>query len=407
MSIVAEGPPRQLRMAHLAVVGSHSVNGVAALHSRLVQERLLRDFAELYPARFNNKTNGVTPRRWLLLCNPLLAAAITQRIGDGWVTDLDRLAELRKFDTDEAFIAELARIKHHNKQSLMTMLEARCGVTFTTNALYDVQVKRIHEYKRQLMSCLHVIHLYRRMKLDGDLTIQPRVVLFGGKAAPGYARAKKQIKLINDVAAVINGDPTLHGRLHCFFIPNYNVSFAERIIPAADLSEQISMAGKEASGTGNMKFQMNGALTIGTLDGANIEIREEVGSENFFLFGETAESVRELIDGGYHPRPFVEKSKALSGAIELIARGTFSPDEPNRFADVVHYLRESDPYLIAADFDAYVAAQDAAAAVYQDPAAWGKMVVANIAGAGKFSSDRTIREYAADIWNVRPVPISL
>jgi starch phosphorylase len=404
MSIIDEGPPRQLRMAHLAVVGSHSVNGVAALHSRLVKERLFRDFVDLYPDRFNNKTNGVTPRRWLLLCNPGLATAIDARIGRDWVTDLSQLSRL---EADDELIAELAGIKRNNKARLARMVKGRCGITLPLDALYDVQVKRIHEYKRQLMNCLHVIHLYRRIKLEGDTNVLPRVVIFGGKAAPGYARAKKHIKLINDVAAVINADPTLADKLRCVFVPNYNVSSAEVIIPAADLSEQISMAGKEASGTGNMKFQMNGALTIGTLDGANIEIREEVGRDNFFLFGHTAASVREIIGSGYAPGPYIERSDALRQAIELVERGTFSPEDPTLYADVVRYLREQDPYLIAADFDDYVETHERAAAVYEDPHAWGQMVVANIAGSGKFSSDRTIRQYADEIWGVEPVPIEV
>ncbi len=406
MSIVEEGPTRQLRMAHLAVVGSHSVNGVAALHSQLVKERVLRDFAEMYPERFNNKTNGVTPRRWLLLCNPRLAAAVTRRIGSAWITDLDRLRELRDH-VDGDLLRELADIKRDNKRLLAQIVRERTGVSLPTDVLYDVQVKRIHEYKRQLMNCLHVVHLYRRMKIDGDASVLPRVILFGGKAAPGYARAKKHIKLINDVAEIINADESLEGRLRCVFVPNYNVSFAERIIPAADLSEQISMAGKEASGTGNMKFQMNGALTIGTLDGANIEIREEVGEDNFFLFGHTADGVSELLEKGYHPRAYLRRSTALSGAIELIERGTFSPDDPTLYADVVRYLREHDPYLIAADFDDYVAAQERAAEAYRDPQRWGRMVVANITGSGKFSSDRTIRQYAREIWGIDPLPVEL
>ncbi len=406
MSIVDEGPPQQLRMAHLAVIGSHSVNGVAALHSKLVRERLFHDFAELYPERFNNKTNGVTPRRWLRLCNHRLAALITERIGDGWVTDLARISELAK-NVDDDLLAELAAIKRENKVVLAKSIHERCGVTLPPDALFDVQVKRIHEYKRQLMNCLHVVHLYRRIKFEGATNLQPRVVLFGGKAAPGYARAKKHIKLINDVAAIINADASLADKLRCVFVPNYNVSLAERIIPATDLSEQISTAGKEASGTGNMKFQMNGALTIGTLDGANIEIREEVGPENFFLFGQTASGIRELVEAGYRPTPYLERSDDLRGAIELIENGTFSPDDPTLYADVVEYLREHDPYLIGADFDDYVAAQDRAAAVYADPARWARMVVANIAGSGKFSSDRTIHEYATEIWDVSPVRIHL
>jgi starch phosphorylase len=407
MSIIEEGPPKQVRMAHLAVVGSHSVNGVAALHSQLVKDKLLRDFAELWPQRFNNKTNGVTPRRWLRLCNPRLAAAITARIGDGWTTDLDRLAELRRYAGDADFHRDLAAIKRANKEDLAELVEKRCGVVLPPDSLFDVQVKRIHEYKRQLMNCLHVVHLYRKLKVEGLRDVVPRVVLFGGKAAPGYAKAKKHIKLINDVAEVVNADRALEGKLRCVFVPNYNVSLAERIIPAADLSEQISTAGKEASGTGNMKFQMNGALTMGTLDGANIEIREEVGADNFFLFGHTADEVERMYASGYRPRVHLERSPALQGALELIDKGVFSPDDRHLYADVVSYVRDSDPYLICADFDAYVEAQERAERTYADPAVWGAMVVHNIAGSGKFSSDRTIRDYAREIWNVEPVPIEL
>jgi glycogen phosphorylase len=407
MSIIEEGPPKQVRMAHLAVVGSHSINGVAALHSQLVKDVLLKDFAELWPKRFNNKTNGVTPRRWLRLCNPRLSAAISSRIGDAWVTDLDKLVELRRFVGDAAFHTELAAIKRANKEEAAQLIKERSGVELPADSLWDVQVKRIHEYKRQLMNCLHVVHLYRKLKVEGVRDVVPRVVIFGGKAAPGYARAKKHIKLINDVAQVVNADRSLEGKLRCVFVPNYNVSLAERVIPAADLSEQISTAGKEASGTGNMKFQMNGALTMGTLDGANVEIREEVGGDNFFLFGHTADEVEAMVAAKYHPRPYLERSSVLRGALELIEKGVFSPDDRHLYADVVSYLRDSDPYLICADFDGYVDAQERAARAYATPSVWGAMVVANIAGSGKFSSDRTIRDYAREIWEVEPVPIEL
>ncbi|MCG8424631.1 MAG: glycogen/starch/alpha-glucan phosphorylase [Proteobacteria bacterium] len=408
MSIIEEGNHKQVRMAHLAVVGSHSINGVAELHSQLVREQVLRDFAELWPERFNNKTNGVTPRRWLLLCNPDLAAAITRRIGDGWVTQLDQLEGLERFADDEEFLDELRQIKRTNKLTLARIIEKRHGVVVDPDSLFDVQVKRIHEYKRQLLNCLHVIHLYRKLKFDnaGD-DIVPRTFIFGGKAAPGYAQAKKHVKLINDVAEIVNSDRSLGGRIKCVFMANYNVSLAERIIPAADLSEQISMAGKEASGTGNMKFQMNGALTIGTLDGANIEIRQEVGDDNFFLFGLDANQVRECQAQGYSPEDYIARSPALRQAIELIERGVFSPHHPSLHSDVVHYIRHQDPYLICADFDAYVATQEQAALAYTDSMRWTEMTAHNIARAGKFSSDRAIRQYASEIWNTSPVHIEL
>jgi glycogen phosphorylase len=405
MSLIDEGAVRQVRMAHLAVAGSHSVNGVARLHSELVKSDLLHDFYELFPERFNNKTNGVTPRRWLRQCNPALSQVIADRIGEGFVTDLSQLERLAPLADDPAFCEAVMSAKRENKQRLATLIETRFGLAIDPASLFDVQVKRIHEYKRQLMCCLHVVALYRRLKFQREADFVPRTVLFGGKAAPGYAQAKKQIKLINDVAAIVNDDPDTEGRLRCFFVPNYNVSLAERIIPAADLSEQISMAGKEASGTGNMKFQMNGALTIGTLDGANVEIREEVGADNFFLFGLDAAGARSLKREGYDPGAFIARSEPLRGAIELIASGFFSPDDRDLHREVVDYLRYDDPYLICADFDAYLACQDRAAATFADPARWSRMAVLNIAHSGKFSSDRTIAEYAREIWDASPVAV--
>ena len=405
MSIIDEGPPKSVRMAHLAVVGAHTVNGVAALHSQLLQERVLRDFATMWPDRFTNVTNGVTPRRWLKACNPRLSDLITRRIGDGWVLDLSQLRRLDEFATDPELHAELHAVKLANKQELAAIITQRERVEIDPTAMLDVQVKRIHEYKRQLMNALHVIWLYRRMKIDGDDSVRPRTVLIGGKAAPGYARAKGHIKLINDVASIVNTDPAMRGRLRCLFVRNYNVSLAERIIPAADLSQQISMAGKEASGTGNMKFQMNGALTLGTLDGANIEIREEVGADNFFLFGHDAPGIRQLGESGYDAGRFIAESPALQGALELLERGYFCPDEPDLHQDVAAYVRGADPYRICADFDEYVAAQERAAETFADPERWATMVVRNIAHSGKFSSDRTISEYASQIWGVEPVHV--
>jgi starch phosphorylase len=406
MSIIEEGAQKQVRMAHLAVVGSHSINGVAALHSRLLQTHVLRDFAELWPERFNNKTNGVTPRRWLLGCNPELSALISEHIGNGWIIDLPQLERLAPLVDDSAFLEKLRAVKRANKERLANIIAARTGVKVDPASMFDVQVKRIHEYKRQLMNCLHVIDLYRRLKLEGA-DIVPRTVLFGGKAAPGYRNAKKHIKLINDVADIINSDASMDGRLRCLFLTNYNVSLAERIIPAADLSEQVSMAGKEASGTGNMKFQMNGALTIGTLDGANVEIREEVGADNFFLFGLDTEQVRQRQIEGHRPGEFIAASASLRGAIELIEQGFFSPGEPDRHRDVADYLRHHDPYLICADFDDYLRSQQAASDVYAEPSRWSRMALENIAHAGKFSSDRSIAQYAEEIWDVTRFGITL
>lgn len=406
MRIVEAGEPRQIRMAHLSVVGSHHVNGVAQLHSQLLRERVLVDFAEMLPERFTNMTNGVTPRRWLLQCNPLLSKAITERIGDGWTTDLDQLSALADYASDSEFLGDLQRIKAANKQRWADWLQARTNQVVDPGMLFDVQIKRIHEYKRQLMACLHVIHLYNRLKFHGEDLI-PRTVMIGGKAAPGYIRAKKTIKIISDVAATINADPICAGRLQLLFLPNYNVSMSEKIIPAADLSEQISMAGKEASGTGNMKFQMNGALTIGTLDGANVEIREAVGAENFFLFGHTTTEIQGILRSGYTPQTWIDQSPALDEAIKLLASGLFNPDEAALHADAARYIQQDDPYCICADFDGYVAMQQLAAETWTTPEKWWPMVAHNIAQSGRFSSDRTISEYASEIWGLKSVNVSL
>jgi starch phosphorylase len=405
MSIIEETPQKQINMAHLAVVGSHSVNGVAALHTKLLRSHVLKDFAELWPERFNNKTNGVTPRRWVLLANPRLSAAITRRIGDGWVKDLDQLEKLAAFAEDRELHRELRDIKRENKRRIGALLREQHGFDPDVESIFDVQVKRLHEYKRQLLNCLHIIALYRELKVDPRGEVVPRTFLFGGKAAPGYAMAKLHIKLINDVADTINADPAVRGRIRVAFLANYGVSLAEQIIPATDVSEQISMAGKEASGTGNMKFAMNGALTVGTLDGANVEIREAVGSENFFLFGLDVEEVAALKAEGYVPAKFIAGSERLRGAIELLESGFFSPDDPKRFAPIVNDLRNHDHNMVCADFDAYADCQLRVAAAYRDEDRWSTMVVQNLAHVGRFSSDRTIREYAKEIWGVEPVPI--
>jgi starch phosphorylase len=404
MSLIEEGREKQVRMAHLAVVGSHSVNGVAELHSELIKEQLMPDFYELWPERFNNKTNGVTPRRWILLANPQLAKAISREIGDAWLTDLDQLKALEGHEDNVGLLQQLGMVKRDNKARLAGIIAQTTDVTVDPDSLFDVQVKRIHQYKRQLMNCLHIVSLYQALKDDPNRDVVPRTFIFGGKAAPGYAMAKLHIKLINDVANVINTDRSIRDKLRVVFAPNYNVTLAERIIPAADLSEQISMAGKEASGTGNMKFAMNGALTIGTLDGANIEIRERVGAENFFLFGLNADEVRDLKQSGYRPMDFIEKSETLREAINLIAAGFFSLDQRDRFRPVVDALRHQDPYLVCADFDDYRRAHQDADAVFREPLEWQRRAVLNIANMGTFSSDRTIKQYADDIWGAKPCP---
>ncbi len=407
VAIVSDGDEPVVHMAHLAVVGSHSVNGVAALHSQLLRERVLCDFAQMWPQKFNNKTNGVTPRRWLMLANRRLAAAITERIGEGWVTDLDQLEKLAPLADDDGFHAELRAIKRTNKADLAQLIYERHNLEVSADSIFDVQVKRLHEYKRQLLNCLHIIAHYQFLKDHPDADVPPRTFIFGGKAAPGYVTAKLHIKLINDVAATINADPTMRGRLRVVFLANYGVSLAQQIIPATDVSEQISMAGKEASGTGNMKFAMNGALTIGTLDGANIEIREAVGADNFFLFGLDAAQVRAQKEAGYNPRNFIENSDRLRGVLELIAAGFFSPDDDKRFDPILHDLWNHDPYLVCADFESYCACQDEVSAAYVDEGRWSSMVVQNLCNVGRFSSDRTIEQYAEEIWNAKPISISL
>ncbi|MGY6213604.1 glycogen/starch/alpha-glucan phosphorylase [Methylolobus aquaticus] len=405
MSLIEEGYQKQVRMAYLAIVGSYSVNGVAELHSNLLMQGLFRDFYELWPERFNNKTNGITPRRWLASCNPGLNALITEAIGDSWVTDLGQLSRLRDFAGDRAFRERWRKVKQENKDRLIDFKRRELGLEVDRFAMFDVQVKRIHEYKRQLLNILHVIHLYDRIKrgdAGGDWT--PRCVIFGGKAAPGYAMAKLIIKLINNVATVVNRDPALKDLLRVAFLPNYRVSAMEVICPGTDLSEQISTAGKEASGTGNMKFMMNGALTIGTLDGANIEIRREVGAENFFLFGLTAEEV-EATRAYYDPTSIIEGDDDLKRVMNLLESGYFNQYEPGIFEPIVHSVRSAyDPWMTAADFASYVLAQQQAAAAYRDQDDWTRMSILNTAASGQFSTDRTISEYNRDIWRLRPIP---
>ena len=408
MSVVDDGngtlESKRIRMAYLAVVGSHSVNGVAALHTELLKANLLHDFHEMWPERFHNVTNGVTPRRWLLAANPLLADAITTRIGDGWITQLDQLGKLAEHADDPAFRSEVRGIKQRNKEHLARYIEAEYRVSIDRASMFDVQVKRLHEYKRQLLNLLHVVALYLRLKKNPDLQMVPRTFIFGGKSAPAYATAKLIIKLINSVASVVNADPQMNGKLRVVFLANYRVSLAERIFPASDLSEQISTAGKEASGTGNMKFALNGALTIGTLDGANIEIRDEVGADNFFLFGLTAQQVSDLQRRGYRPREYYDKNAELKAVLDLIASGFFEPEHPDVFKPLVQSLLEQDTYMLLADFQSYADCQERVDKAFLDPDQWTRMAILNIAKMGKFSSDRSISEYAENIWKIRGVP---
>jgi glycogen phosphorylase len=406
MSLIEEGGVKQVRMANLAVVGSHSVNGVAALHTDLLKAHLFHDFDRLWPEKFNNKTNGVTPRRWLLASNPELARALTEVIGDGWITDGAELRKLEPLARDKGFRRLFREVKRENKARLAEIVQAENGITLDLDSIFDVQVKRIHEYKRQLLAILRVAHEYLRMKADPGYRPVPRSYLFGGKAAPGYAMAKHVIKLINAVGEVINHDVDVQGRIAVVFLRNFRVSLGERIYPAADLSEQISTAGKEASGTGNMKFTLNGALTIGTLDGANVEIREEVGAENFFLFGLTVEEVATLRQRGYQPWEWYRKDRNVKAVLDAIGGGVFSPGEPGLFRPIVDsLLNGGDPYLCLADFAAYCACQDRVSQAWLDQEEWTRMAILNTARSGKFSSDRTIREYADEIWKVKSTPV--
>jgi starch phosphorylase len=403
MSLIQQGHEPMVRMAYLAIVGSYSVNGVAELHSRLLREGLLKDFAELWPEKFNNKTNGVTQRRWLKACNPGLSGLIDERIGEGWVTDLDQLSRLRDSAEDPEFRERWRAIKLDNKRKLAALIERQTGLECDPTMLFDVQVKRIHEYKRQLLNLLHVIHLYDRVHRGDTAGMQPRMVLIGGKAAPGYVMAKDIIKCINNVAERINRDRKAKGLLQLVFLPDYNVSAMEVICPAAELSEQISTAGKEASGTGNMKFMMNGALTIGTLDGANVEIREAVGEDNFFLFGLTVEEVRALRPH-YDPQAFIDQDEDFSRVMQLLESGHFNPAEPGVMDTVIRAIRNPrDPWMTAADFRSFVDAQARAAAAYADSDDWTRMSILNSAASGRFSTDRTMADYNRDIWRLDSV----
>ncbi len=403
VSIIDESHGRRVRMAHLAVVGSHTVNGVAALHSELLKTTLFADFNRIYPNKFVNVTNGITPRRWLNQCNPDLTALLTKAIGTGFQRDLDKLKLITPLAEDKAFRKAFREVKLANKVRLANRVEDVTGVKLNPNSLFDVQIKRIHEYKRQLLNVLHVITLYNRIRSGQAKDITPRSVIFGGKAAPGYWMAKQIIRLINDVATIINDDPAVGDKLKVVFYPNYEVSAAELLFPGSDLSEQISTAGTEASGTGNMKMALNGALTIGTLDGANVEIKEEVGEENIFIFGLTTDEVAQTKAAGYNPWDYYNSNAELKQVLDMIANGFFSVEEPDRYQAIFdNLLQKGDHYLLLADYASYIAAQDAVSALYQDQEEWSRRAILNVARVGKFSSDRTIGEYAKNIWHVAP-----
>jgi len=408
MSLIEEEPEKRVRMAHLSVVGSHAVNGVSQVHTGLVTGQLLRDFWEMTPGKFSNKTNGITQRRWLLKANPGLARLITRRIGDGWIKDLSQLERLRPLADDDDFKAGLREVKRAAKVHLAELVAEECSLHVDPDSLFDVQVKRIHEYKRQLLNVLHILHRYTRLKENPAAEFVPRTFIFAGKAAPGYAMAKLIIKLINDLACIVNNDADMHGKLRVAFLSDYRVSLAERIIPAADLSEQTSAAGTEASGTGNMKLALNGALTIGTLDGANIEIREAVGAENFFLFGHTVQELEALRRSGYNPWDCYNRFPDVRRIMDYFQGNFLNLEQPGLYRPIWDaVLGQGDPWFVLADFPSYAQCQDAVDRAYRDPERWTRMCVANMANMGRFSSDRTVLDYARDIWNVKPCPIQL
>src|SRR3989338_51421 len=399
MSLIEEGDEKMIRMANLAIVGSHSTNGVSKLHTELLKNQTFKDFYDVFPERFNNKTNGITPRRWLKKANPLLSDLITEKIGDGWVTNLDELKKIAPLAEDKKFREKWMEVKRENKKTLAAYILKRHNITVDAESMFDVQIKRMHEYKRQLLNVLHVITLYNRIKNKKD--VASRTVIFAGKAAPAYWMAKLIIKLIHSVAEVVNHSKAVNGKLKVIFMNNYNVSLAEKIIPAADLSEQISTAGTEASGTGNMKLSLNGALTIGTLDGANIEIMEEVGKENFFIFGLTAEEVLQIKNSGYSPYYYCERNQELKEVLNMIEKGYFSPENTNLFKPIVDsLLRNGDTYMLLADYESYINCQERVSKLYKDRHEWAKKSILNVANMGKFSSDRTIKEYAKEIWGI-------
>ena len=407
VSLIEEGPTRHVRMANMAIVGSHSTNGVAEVHSRLLRTMTVKDLAELYPERFSNKTNGVTPRRWLLMCNPVLAETITEAIGDGWTTDLSQLRKLQSLADDKGLQEEFRKAKREAKLQFADWLKRTSGVTVDPDSIFDCQIKRIHEYKRQLLNALRVLVLYHRLRENPSLEMAPRTFFFSAKAAPAYRLAKVIIKFINNLAGTIDGDPSMRGRLKVLFLPEYCVTQAERLIPASDVSNQISTAGYEASGTSNMKFMMNGALTLGTRDGATIEMAEEAGEENFFLFGLTAEQVA-ASRGSYNPHWHYDNEPETRAVLDLIFSDHFSRYEPGVFTPIRDaLLTHGDFYMHLADLGSYLDADQRVRELYADPHGWARKAILNVAGSGKFSSDRTIAEYAADIWKVEPCPVAL
>ncbi|MFQ4136891.1 glycogen/starch/alpha-glucan phosphorylase [Nodosilinea sp. PGN35] len=407
LSLIDEAGERYVRMANLASLGSHAINGVAELHSELVKQTILKDFHELFPGKIRNITNGVSPRRWIALANPRLAALYTEKVGDGWLQDMEKLRQIEGYADDSGFRQHWRQIKCDIKQDLASYIHQRTSIAVSPDSLFDVQVKRIHEYKRQHLNVLHIITLYERLRQNPNLDIAPRTFIFGGKAAPGYHMAKLMIKFITAVGDVVNSDKAIGDRLKVVFLPDYNVSLGQRVYPAADLSEQISTAGKEASGTGNMKFSMNGALTIGTLDGANVEIRELVGDDNFFLFGLVADEVTALKASGYNPADYYHSNPELKEAIDLINCGYFAKGDGDLFKPLIDNLLYHDPYLLLADYQSYIDAQDRVSTAYQDQEHWSRMSIVNAVRMGKFSSDRAIRDYCEQIWHVKPVHIEL
>lgn len=406
LSIISTKGDKRIRMANLAIVGSFAVNGVAALHTNILKNRIFPDFNKIYPKKFINVTNGITPRRWLINANPLLTQLISEKIGFDWAKDLTQIKKIEKFVKDKDFIRQCQKIKMKNKLALIELIEKEHNIKINPESMFDVQVKRFHEYKRQLLNVFHIITLYNRIKFNPKIKMVPRTVIFSGKAAPAYYAAKMVIKLINSVADVVNNDPDVGDKLKVVFLKNYSVTLAERIIPASDLSEQISMAGLEASGTGNMKFALNGALTIGTMDGANVEIREEVGDENIFIFGLLADEVVKLKSKGYNPREYYEKNAELKHIVDMIATNFFNPKEFGIFDDMIRGLMNVDYYLLFADYQSYIDTQDKVAKLYTDKDEWTRKSILNVARMAKFSSDRSVKEYAEKIWKVRPVRVN-
>ncbi|MBZ0187903.1 MAG: glycogen/starch/alpha-glucan family phosphorylase, partial [Candidatus Obscuribacterales bacterium] len=405
VSLIDERDQRYVRMANLACVGSSHINGVAALHTDLLKRNVLKDFYALTPEKFVNITNGVTPRRWVAISNPELSELITSKIGSGWVANLEELKGLEPFAENKDFHKTWQSVKSKQKEKLADFVKHKTSIIIDPKSLYDIQVKRIHEYKRQHLNVLHIISLYNHLKENKSADFSPRTFIFGGKAAPGYFLAKLIIKLINSVAEVINEDKSLDGALKVVFLPDFNVSLAQKVYPAADLSEQISTAGKEASGTGNMKFALNGALTIGTMDGANIEIREEVGADNFFLFGETADQVQSLKESGYNPQDYIKKNAELQNVLNQISQGLFSRGDKELFQPIIDSISEGDLFMLMADYQSYINCQKEVGKAYKDQERWTKMSILNVARMGKFSSDRSIQEYCEKIWHVFPVTV--